>query len=91
MGAGLLSMSFHTLRMPLLLLIHFLDNPQVLRRKVNFNSRLIRPRTSDAINDPDKCHSLRVMVSMANLKGKPSHILPFKDNKQSIHLLHVRV
>ena len=91
MCTSLLSTNFHTLRMPFLLLLCFLDNPQVLWRKVNFNSCLMGLHTSDAINDPNTCHSLRAMVSMANSKGKPFHILPFKDNKQSIGLLHLQV
>ena len=91
MHASLLSTSFHTLHMSFLLLLCFLDNPQVLRRKVNFNFHLIGLHTSDAIIDPNTCHSLQATVSMANSKGKPSHILPFEDNKQSVGLLHIQV
>ena len=91
MCASLLLTSFHTLCMPFLLLLCFLDNPQVLWRKVNFNSLLMRLHTSNMINDPNICHSLRAMVSMANSKGKPFCILPFKDDKQSISLLHIQM
>ena len=91
MCTSLLSTSFHTLCMPFLFLLCFLDNPQVLQRKVNFNSCLMRLHTSNTINVPNMCHSLRATVSMANSKGKPFCILPFEDNKQSIGLLHVRV
>ena len=79
--AGLLSTSFHALLMPLFLLIRFLDNHQVLCGKRNLNPRLIRTHISAMIDDSNECQSLRVTVSMTNSKGKPSRILPLKNDK----------
>ena len=81
MCASLLSTNFHALHMPLLLLICFLDNCQVLCGKRNLNPSLIRVHISGAINDSNKCHSLRATVSMTNSKGKPSCIFPLKNDK----------
>ena len=81
MCASLLSTNYHALHMPLLLLIHFLDNHQVLCRKRNLNPHLVRAHISGAINDSNKCHSLQATVSMTNSKGKPSCILPLKNDK----------
>jgi len=78
---NLFSTSFYALCMPLLLHLHFLNNRQVLCRKSNFDPSQTGLHNCDMIDDLDKHHSFRFMVSLANPKGESSHILPLEDNK----------